>query len=274
MKVPLSHIAHTRSGDKGDMVNIGVIAYDQAHYADLVREVTPERVKQHFGDLVQGEVLRYELPNLGALKGPMSDKDVAFEKSLATRLGNLNLSEPETRKALTEAQTFLRGKLGDGGGGDDSSSGWRDHGGGVRAALDSGTLTYGELFEVAPFGNMLVRLTMTGAGLRAWFEKAFGRRDPVALLSGVTVTYDTTKAAGSRVVSVVMNNGEPLVDAQTYRFVYSDFLNANGDGLQATEGVQRVEELGIVDIDALTEYVRRNSPVRAPRDNRTIIRTP
>jgi 2',3'-cyclic-nucleotide 2'-phosphodiesterase (5'-nucleotidase family) len=146
--------------------------------------------------------------------------------------------------------------------------------GGVRAVLDSGTLTYGELFEIAPFGNMLVRLTMTGAGLRAWLEKAFGRRDPVALLSGVTVTYDTTKVAGSRVVSVVMNNGEPLVDTQTYRFVYSDFLNANGDGLQATEGVQRVEELGIVDIDALTEYVRRNSPVRAPRDTRTIIRTP
>ena len=145
--------------------------------------------------------------------------------------------------------------------------------GGVRAPLDSGTVTYGELFEIAPFGNMLVRLTMTGAGLRAWFEKAFGRRDPVALLSGVVVTVDTTKAAGSRVVSVVLSNGQPLVDTQTYRFIYSDFLNANGDGLQATEGVQRVEELGIVDIDAITEYVRRNSPVRAPRDER-IIRRP
>ena len=145
--------------------------------------------------------------------------------------------------------------------------------GGVRAPLDSGTVTYGELFEIAPFGNMLVRLTMTGAGLRAWFEKAYGQRNPVALLSGVVVTIDTTKAAGSRVVSVVMGNGQPLVDTQSYRFIYSDFLNANGDGLQATEGVQRVEELGIVDIDAITEYVRRNSPVRAPRDER-IIRRP
>jgi hypothetical protein len=56
--------------------------------------------------------------------------------------------------------------------------------------------------------------------------------------------------------------------------VYSDFLHANGDGLQATEGVEKVEELGIVDIDALTDWVRRNSPVRAPRDERVIIRTP
>ena len=146
--------------------------------------------------------------------------------------------------------------------------------GGIRAGLDSGTVTYGELFEVAPFSNMLVRLTITGAGVRTWLEKAFGQRNPVALLSGVVVTYDTTKAAGSRIVSVVMRSGEPLVDSQTYRFVYSDFLNANGDGLQATAGVQRVEQLGIVDIDALTEHVRRNSPVRAPRDERVIIRHP
>jgi hypothetical protein len=67
MKIPLSQIAHGRSGDKGDTANIGVIAYQAKHYPVLVREVTPARVKEHFGDLVRGEVVRYELPNLGAL---------------------------------------------------------------------------------------------------------------------------------------------------------------------------------------------------------------
>ncbi len=67
MKVRLSQIAHTRSGDKGDTCNIGVIALDERNYSVLVREVTAERVKRHFGDLVQGEVERFELPNLGAL---------------------------------------------------------------------------------------------------------------------------------------------------------------------------------------------------------------
>ena len=67
MKVPLSQLAHTRSGDKGDTCNIGVIALREADYPVLVREVTSERVKRHFGDLVQGAVERYELPNLGAL---------------------------------------------------------------------------------------------------------------------------------------------------------------------------------------------------------------
>ena len=67
MKIPLSRLAHTRSGDKGDTANIGVIAYDERHYPVLAREVTAERVKSHFGELVKGKVTRYELPNLGAL---------------------------------------------------------------------------------------------------------------------------------------------------------------------------------------------------------------
>src|SRR5580692_7571765 len=67
MRIPLARIAHTRSGDKGDTCNVGVIAYDESHYPILLREVTAERVKRHFGGLVLGEVERFELPNLGAL---------------------------------------------------------------------------------------------------------------------------------------------------------------------------------------------------------------
>jgi hypothetical protein len=67
MKQPLGSIAHTRSGDKGDTCNVGVIAFDARHYATIVREVTPARVKAFFGDLVRGAVERFELPNLGAI---------------------------------------------------------------------------------------------------------------------------------------------------------------------------------------------------------------
>jgi hypothetical protein len=67
MKAPLSKIAHTRSGDKGDTANIGVIAWHESDYPILVREVTTERVKRFFGAMVKGEVERFELPNLGAL---------------------------------------------------------------------------------------------------------------------------------------------------------------------------------------------------------------
>ena len=67
MRKPLSAIAHTRSGDKGDTSNIGVIALQPDYYRVIVREVTPERVKSYFGERVKGRVERFELPNLGAV---------------------------------------------------------------------------------------------------------------------------------------------------------------------------------------------------------------
>ena len=67
MKIPLARIAHTRSGDKGDIANSGVIAWLPRYYPILLREVTQDRVKAHFGEMVQGPVDRFELPNLHAL---------------------------------------------------------------------------------------------------------------------------------------------------------------------------------------------------------------
>jgi hypothetical protein len=67
VKVQLVKLAHARSGDKGDTANIGLIAFSDDLYPVLVREVTAERVKEHFKGMCLGEVERFELPNLGAL---------------------------------------------------------------------------------------------------------------------------------------------------------------------------------------------------------------
>jgi hypothetical protein len=60
-------IAHARAGDKGDTSNIAVIAHDPADYARLAASLTATRVAAHLADIVQGEVVRYDLPGLGAL---------------------------------------------------------------------------------------------------------------------------------------------------------------------------------------------------------------
>jgi hypothetical protein len=73
MKIPLVQIAHARSGDKGDVSNIGLIAYREEDYPILVREVTAERVKAHFKEFVKGKVERFELPNLWALNFVMHE---------------------------------------------------------------------------------------------------------------------------------------------------------------------------------------------------------
>lgn len=66
-RVKLLHLAHARSGDKGDTVNIGLIALKPEYYPILVEQVTAERVKEHFRGICFGQVERYELPNLWAL---------------------------------------------------------------------------------------------------------------------------------------------------------------------------------------------------------------
>lgn len=67
MQVSLLDIAHARSGDKGDTANVGLIALRPEWYPILERYVTRERVAQHFTGQIDGDVVRFELPNLGAL---------------------------------------------------------------------------------------------------------------------------------------------------------------------------------------------------------------
>ena len=60
----LNEIAHGRSGDKGDTSNVCVYARKPQYYKIIEREVTPEALKNFFGDMVQGEIIRYDIPSL------------------------------------------------------------------------------------------------------------------------------------------------------------------------------------------------------------------
>ncbi len=105
MKTQLVKIAHARSGDKGDTANVGLIALKDEYYPILVREVTAERVKEHFGDMVKGNVERFELPNLGALNfllheslgggGTLSLMTDAQGKTFSTALLRMEIDFPD-----------------------------------------------------------------------------------------------------------------------------------------------------------------------------------
>ena len=69
----LWEIAHSRTGDKGNISNISLIVYDKFHYSLIKEKITPGRVKKWFGEKVKGEVKRYELPQLGALNFVLYD---------------------------------------------------------------------------------------------------------------------------------------------------------------------------------------------------------
>lgn len=63
----LREIAHSRTGDKGNISNVSLIAFNANNYEEIKEQITAEVVKEWFSDIVQGEVVRYELPNLNAL---------------------------------------------------------------------------------------------------------------------------------------------------------------------------------------------------------------
>jgi hypothetical protein len=104
-KIRLLHLAHARSGDKGDTANIGLIARHSDFYPILVGEVTAERVKSHFEGICRGKVERFELPNLDALNfllheslgggGTVSLKTDAQGKTLSTALLRMEVDAPE-----------------------------------------------------------------------------------------------------------------------------------------------------------------------------------
>jgi len=129
--------------------------------------------------------------------------------------------------------------------------------GGIRADLQAGTVTYGALFEIAPFGNVLYRVTARGDALRAYFEKMYdGQRSPRVHVSGITLTWDNSRPAGQRLVGARLANGTPLDDAREYRLVLSDFMLSGGDGLGLGGAARLVEPLNVQDLDALVAYIR------------------
>lgn len=71
--VELFYLAHSRTGDKGNSQTASVIPYDTADYDLIAAQVTAERVASHFGDLVEGSVTRYDLPNLSAFNFVLED---------------------------------------------------------------------------------------------------------------------------------------------------------------------------------------------------------
>jgi 2',3'-cyclic-nucleotide 2'-phosphodiesterase (5'-nucleotidase family) len=140
--------------------------------------------------------------------------------------------------------------------------------GGIRADLAAGPVSYGALFEVQPFQNRLVRLTVSGAVLGAALEHALAGGTPDAHIAGLEVWYDATRPAGHRIRKVRMLNGRSLDAHRSYTIAVPDFLADGGDGYAMLTGAPRVDA-GMVDLDAVIAYLGvLPQPVRAPEGAR------
>src|SRR6266699_2268844 len=141
--------------------------------------------------------------------------------------------------------------------------------GGIRADLPEGTINWGQVYQVQPFQNRLLRLTVKGSVLEEALEQCVAGKDhlPDCHIAGAEVWYDAGKEPGKR-VSRVRVSGNDLDKNRTSTLVVNDFTATGGSGFRMLVGSAR-EDIDVVDIDALTRYLGvLRAPVEAPDDVR------
>ena len=145
---------------------------------------------------------------------------------------------------------------------------------GLRPAED-GTITFGDIYTVQPFGNTLITKSFTGAQLLALLEQQFDDQGFVQTFSGshgFTMSWDMSRPAGSRVVSAMLD-GAPIDPAATYRVTMNSFLAAGGDSFTVfEEGTDVVT--GPVDLDVMEAYLAQQDVTPLPATGRMQDLTP
>ena len=144
--------------------------------------------------------------------------------------------------------------------------------GGIRTSLPAGPLTWGKLYELQPFENHVVVLTVTGARLRAAVEHALRGEGPDANVSGLRATYDPSRPPGARVLTLTLDDGTPVADSGRYTVALQDFVAEGGDGFTAFLEPLALRKTGWLDRDVLTAYLRSlDQPIRAPQEARLVL---
>ena len=145
---------------------------------------------------------------------------------------------------------------------------------GVRAALvpaADGTVKFGDIYAIQPFGNTLVTQTMTGAELKAVLEQGFDANGPVQALlpsAGFSYSYDMAQPVGSRIVAMTLD-GKAIDPAASYRITTNNFLAQGGDSFSMF-AKQRDAVNGGVDLDALQAWLQGSELRAVPSAERAI----
>jgi 5'-nucleotidase len=146
--------------------------------------------------------------------------------------------------------------------------------GGIRGDIikkPDADVSYGDVFTAQPFRNQLVTLTLTGAEIKAMLEQQW--RDPkrpriLQVSKGFSYVWDNAGSDGQRIIAESMKLGGTTIDPATaYRVTVNNFLAVGGDGFTVLkDGKDAV--IGVYDVDALSAYLRSNSPVAPAPLNR------
>jgi 5'-nucleotidase len=144
--------------------------------------------------------------------------------------------------------------------------------GGIRADLiAAGPITWGELFAVQPFGNTLVKMSLSGRQIYAALNQQWEGQPYVKMLetSGLSYTWDNDLPVGNRVVQV-RKGGVPIDTGAVYSITVNNFLAGGGDHFTVFQKGRRVAN-GPADLDALVAYVKSQAqPIKRSAEGRTV----
>lgn len=136
---------------------------------------------------------------------------------------------------------------------------------GIRADLIAGAVTWGDVYQVLPFGNFVVTVPVTGAVLKQTIEHALGSSETNAAVSGMTVRWDRSAPQGHRIVSIALSDGRPVRDEVTYTLATFDFLANGGSGYSMLRNLP-ARNTGTDELDAFIAWLgRQPQPVRVPQ---------
>lgn len=139
---------------------------------------------------------------------------------------------------------------------------------GVRSSIPAGDITYGQVYEVLPFDNVVVSIDLAGAQLRKIFERTVSGRPGNLLVAGGSYAFRWSADAGQRISSVTVS-GAPLDPARTYHVCTIDYLALGGDD-QTTfrEGTHVI--YGDLTAEVVSDYLTRHSPVSPKNEGRIV----
>ncbi|MFC3885962.1 bifunctional metallophosphatase/5'-nucleotidase [Bacillus songklensis] len=131
--------------------------------------------------------------------------------------------------------------------------------GGIRADIDKGDVTWGELYTVQPFGNDLIKMNLTGKQIRQLLNQQWRTTGTNMLqISGLTYTWDDNQPIGQKVQNILLKDGTELDENKTYTVTGNNFIAGGGDGFTVfREGTNR--ETGAKDLDALVRFIENLS---------------
>ncbi len=127
--------------------------------------------------------------------------------------------------------------------------------GGIRAEVNAGPVTYGELFAAEPFGQKLVRMELSGVEIQSILERQYREgRDRPLQISGLQFAHDPSRPFGDRVTRVTLPDGAMLDPKSTYTVAVEGFLSGGGGGFSEFENGRNRKTVG-EDLEALAGYV-------------------